>query len=141
MSSGERVYVALGSNIGDRVAHLAYARVRLATLPGTRLLALSQPEETVPVGPVRQESYRNQMAVLETELDPPALLRALLAIERERGRERRVRWGPRTLDLDIVRYGARELNEPGLVIPHPELPHRAFWRREILALERARAAP
>ena len=95
----ERAYVALGSNIGDRAAHLAYARARLAALPGTRLLKQSRVEETAPLGPVPQGAYLNQMVLLETALEPADLLVQLHAIESERGRERRagVRWGPRTL--------------------------------------------
>jgi 2-amino-4-hydroxy-6-hydroxymethyldihydropteridine diphosphokinase len=128
------VYVALGSNVGDRAAHLAYARARLAALPRTRLLKHSRIEETAPLGPVPQGPYLNQMVLLETELAPAELLAHLHAIEAERGRERRVRWGPRTLDLDIVRFGDRAVREPGLTIPHPELPHRDFWQRELAEL-------
>ena len=135
----ERVYVALGSNVGDRAAHLAYARARLAALPRTRLLKESRVEETAPLGPVPQGAYLNQMVLLETALEPAALLVHLHAIESERGRERRaeVRWGPRTLDLDIVRFGDRVVRDPELVIPHPELPNRPFWRRELAELEAA----
>jgi 2-amino-4-hydroxy-6-hydroxymethyldihydropteridine diphosphokinase len=129
------VYVALGSNVGDRAAHLAYARARLAALPGTRLLKASRIEETAPLGPVPQGPYLNQMVLLETDLAPAELLAHLHAIEAERGRERRVRWGPRTLDLDIVRFGDRVVREPGLTIPHPELPHRDFWLRELAELD------
>jgi 2-amino-4-hydroxy-6-hydroxymethyldihydropteridine diphosphokinase len=131
----ERVYVALGSNVGDRDAHLAHARARLAALPGTRLVGVSRVEETAPLGPVAQPPYLNQMVLLETTLIPSALLAHCRAIEAERGRERRERWGPRTLDLDIVRYGASIVREPDLTIPHPELPNRDFWRREIAELE------
>ena len=131
----ERAFVALGSNIGDREAHLAHARARLGSLPGTRLVAVSRVEETKPIGPVAQGLYLNQMVLLETSLRPEELLVQCRAIEAERGRERRERWGPRTLDLDIVRYGARTVREPDLTIPHPELPNRDFWRREIAELE------
>lgn len=131
----ERAYVALGSNVGDRAAHLAHARARLGALPGTRLLAVSRVEETAPLGPVAQGAYLNQMVLLETSLSPVELLAHCRAIETERGRERRERWGPRTLDLDIVRYGARTVREPDLTIPHPELPNRRFWQREIEEIE------
>jgi len=127
--------VALGSNVGDRAAHLAHARTRLAALPGTHLAAASRVEETAPLGPVPQGPYLNQMVLLETTLTPEALLAACRAIEAERGRERRERWGPRTLDLDIVRFGERTVLEPGLTIPHPELSRRDFWLREITELE------
>jgi len=129
--------VALGSNVGDRAAHLAHARQRLGALPGTRLVAVSRVEETAPLGggPVAQPSYLNQMVLLETSLEPAALLEHCRRIEAERGRERRERWGPRTLDLDIVRYGDRTVRQPDLTIPHPELPNRDFWQREIAELE------
>ena len=127
--------MALGSNVGDRAAHLAHARERLAGLPGSRLVAVSRVEETAPLGAVPQGPYLNQMVLLETTLTPRALLAACRAIEVERGRERRERWGPRTLDLDIVRFGERAVDEPGLTIPHPELPKRDFWLREIAELE------
>ncbi|HEV8265949.1 MAG TPA: 2-amino-4-hydroxy-6-hydroxymethyldihydropteridine diphosphokinase [Gemmatimonadales bacterium] len=133
--SPERVYVALGSNLGDRAAHLAQARARLGALPATRLVTASRVEETAPLGPVPQGPYLNQMVLLETTLAPSELLAHCRAIEAERGRERRERWGPRTLDLDIVRFGARTVREPGLTIPHPELPARDFWLREIAELE------
>jgi len=136
----ELVYVALGSNLGDRAAHLAHARNRLGTLPGTRVAAASRAEETAPIGPVSQGAFLNQMVLLETTLAPRDLLRHLHAIEAERGRERQagVRWGPRTLDLDIVRWGERRVREPDLTIPHPELPHRDFWQREMAELDAAR---
>lgn len=131
----DRVFVALGSNLGDRAAHLAHARARLAALPDTALIAASAVEETAPLGPVPQGPYLNQMVLLETALPPAELLRRCLAIEAERGRERGERWGPRTLDLDLVRFGDRVVREPGLTLPHPELAHRDFWRREIAELE------
>lgn len=131
----ERVYVALGSNVGDREAHLAHARGRLATLPHTHLVAASQVEETAPLGTVAQGAYLNQMVLLLTALSPGELLAQSQIIEGERGRERGERWGPRTLDLDIVRFGDRLMQEPGLVIPHPELPHRDFWQREMAELD------
>jgi 2-amino-4-hydroxy-6-hydroxymethyldihydropteridine diphosphokinase len=131
----ERAFIALGSNVGDRAAHLAHARARLAALPGSRLVAASRIEETAPIGPVAQGAYLNQMVLLETTLSPAALLAHGRAIEAERGRERRERWGPRTLDLDIVRYGAQTVQQPDLTIPHPELPNRRFWQREIEEIE------
>jgi 2-amino-4-hydroxy-6-hydroxymethyldihydropteridine diphosphokinase len=137
----ERAYVALGSNIGDRDAHLAAARARLAALPGTRLVAASRIEDTAPIGPVPQPRYLNQMVLLETSLEPLALLEHCLEIERAQGRVRRERWGPRTLDLDIVRYGERVVTTPALTVPHPELPHRAFWQRELAELEALVASP
>jgi 2-amino-4-hydroxy-6-hydroxymethyldihydropteridine diphosphokinase len=127
-------YIALGSNIGDRGAHLAHARAALASLPGSRLLAVSGIEETVPLGGPVQGPYLNQMAAVETTLEPRVLMAALQRIEREAGRVREDRWGPRTLDLDIVRFVQQEVDEPGLTIPHPGLQTRDFWRRELAEL-------
>jgi 2-amino-4-hydroxy-6-hydroxymethyldihydropteridine diphosphokinase len=136
VAGAERVYVALGSNLGDREAHLAAARDALARLPETRVLAASAVEETAPLGGMAQPPYLNQMVLLETGLDPRALLAALQAIEAARGRIRTGRWAPRTLDLDIVTYGDRRIHDPDLVIPHPELPRRPFWQRELSELAR-----
>ena len=127
-------YIALGSNLGDRAAWLAMARERIAALPGTSLLGASTVEETAPLGPVEQGPYLNQMIAIETELSPRELLGHLHGIERAAGRERRTRWGPRTLDLDIVVFERQSLDEPGLTVPHPELARRDFWRRELAEL-------
>jgi 2-amino-4-hydroxy-6-hydroxymethyldihydropteridine diphosphokinase len=134
-AAAEPAFVALGSNLGDRAAHLAAARAALARLPGTRLVAASGVEETAPLGGKAQPAYLNQMVLLETRLDPRALLEACQAIERAEGRVRGERWGSRTLDLDIVRFGDRRVAEPDLIIPHPELDHRDFWQRELAELQ------
>jgi 2-amino-4-hydroxy-6-hydroxymethyldihydropteridine diphosphokinase len=131
----ERAYIALGSNLGDRAEHLAAARAALAALPRTRLVAESRVEETAPLAGMEQPAYLNQMVLLETALEPRALLAACQAIERSRGRVRGEHWGPRTLDLDIVRYGHRRIADPDLIIPHPELSNRDFWMRELAELE------
>ena len=125
------VYIALGSNIGDRATMLARARAAIANLKSTRVVAESAVEETAPVGPVPQGRYLNQMLAVETELAPRALFAALQRIERAAGRVRTVRWGPRTLDLDIVCFGQQSVHEPDLLVPHPELPNRDFWQREL----------
>jgi 2-amino-4-hydroxy-6-hydroxymethyldihydropteridine diphosphokinase len=135
MAARERAYVALGSNLGDRAEHLAAARAALAALPRTRLVAESRVEETAPLGGMEQPAYLNQMVLLDTALEPRALLAACQAIERSRGRVRAERWGARTLDLDIVRYGHRRIADPDLIIPHPELSNRDFWIRELAELE------
>jgi 2-amino-4-hydroxy-6-hydroxymethyldihydropteridine diphosphokinase len=134
-AAAERAFVALGSNLGDREEHLAAARAALAALPRTRLVAASRVEETAALGGMDQPAYLNQMVALETRLEPRALLAACQAIEHSRGRVRTERWGARTLDLDIVRYGDRRVDEPDLIIPHPGLPHRDFWQRELAELE------
>ena len=135
MAAPEQAYIALGSNLGDREEHLAAARAALAALPVTRLVAASSVEETRPLAGMDQPPYLNQMILLETALEPRALLAACQAIERSRGRVRTEHWGPRTLDLDIVRYGGRRISDPDLIIPHPELPNRDFWIRELAELE------
>lgn len=124
-------YVALGSNLGDRDAHLARARDALAALPRSRVIALSAVEETAPIGPPGQGAYLNQMAAIETELSPAQLLAELQRIERDAGRVRRERWGSRTIDLDIVAMRAQRSTDPACLVPHPELPNRDFWRREL----------
>ena len=130
----ERAYVALGSNLGDRAGHLRRAREALASLPETDLLRASAIEETAPLGGMQQPPYLNQMVLLETALEPRALLQACQAIERREGRERTEHWGPRTLDLDIVQFGSRRVTESDLIIPHPELSNRDFWQRELAEL-------
>jgi 2-amino-4-hydroxy-6-hydroxymethyldihydropteridine diphosphokinase len=135
VAAPERAYVALGSNLGDREEHLAAARAALAALPATRWVAASAVEETQPLAGMDQPPYLNQMVLLETSLEPRALLAACQAIERSRGRVRTEHWGPRTLDLDIVRYGGRRIADPDLIIPHPELSNRDFWIRELAELE------
>jgi 2-amino-4-hydroxy-6-hydroxymethyldihydropteridine diphosphokinase len=130
-------YIALGSNVGDRAANLARGREGLASIPRSRLRAVSSIEETAPLGPVPQGSYLNQMAALETDLDPTELLDALLEIERAAGRVRSQRWGPRTLDLDIVLFEQQVVSTARLVVPHPELGRRDFWQRGLAELRGA----
>jgi 2-amino-4-hydroxy-6-hydroxymethyldihydropteridine diphosphokinase len=120
-----RAYVGLGSNLGDRAAYLLLGLSALSRLPKTHLLRLSPVYETDPVGPP-QPPYLNMVAELETELSPKGLLAEMLRIEKALGRERRERWGPRTLDLDLLLYGDLVLEEAGLSVPHPRLHERAF---------------
>lgn len=135
MSASVRAWVALGTNLGAREEHLAWARERLAGLPGTRMLGASRIEETKPLGDIPQPDYLNQMVLLETTLPPDVLLEACLEIERETGRVRGPdKWGPRTLDLDIVRYDDLSLRGPGLTLPHPGLEVRDWWQREMKEL-------
>ena len=131
----ELVFVALGSNLGDRHSFLNHGRSRLSGLPHTKFVAESSIEETAPIGSVEQGPYLNQMVLLRTELSPRELLQHCQTIERESGRVRRERWGARTLDLDIVRFGDRVTRWDDLVIPHPEFSNRAFWQREVAELE------
>ncbi len=117
-------YVGIGSNIGDRFAHLEAAVKAMAGL-GT-LTAGSPIYETEPMGGPDQGRYLNAVVVFDTELAPHDLLRHLIDIERLAGRIRDERWGPRTLDLDILAYGNGVVDEPGLTIPHPEIRSRRF---------------
>ncbi|KRA21057.1 MULTISPECIES: 2-amino-4-hydroxy-6-hydroxymethyldihydropteridine diphosphokinase [unclassified Lysobacter] len=130
MSVAEVAFVGLGSNLGDSAAILRGAFEALAALPGTRLLRASSLYRTPAWGVTAQPDFVNAAAMLETTLAPQALLRAMLAIEREAGRDRREdgsdRWGPRTLDLDLLLYGQHCLDDPGLRLPHPHLHQRAF---------------
>ncbi|HET7025216.1 MAG TPA: 2-amino-4-hydroxy-6-hydroxymethyldihydropteridine diphosphokinase [Gemmatimonadales bacterium] len=135
MSRPVRAFVALGSNVGDRHGQLARARAAIGVLPGTCIVAESRVEETAPLGDIPQGPYLNQMVLIETELPPRELLHSLLDIERASGRVRGTRWGPRTLDLDIVRYGELILAEPGLTLPHPGFADRDFWQRELKELD------
>lgn len=127
-------YVALGSNLGDRDAYLRLARERIAALPATRIVRQTAAEETAPVGVLEQGAFLNQMVAVETELAPAELLAALQAIEAAAGRTRERRWGPRTLDLDIVAFDAQRVSTPSLQVPHPEVANRDFWRRQLAEL-------
>lgn len=128
-------FIALGSNIGDRRKHLADAIRRIAEIPGVTIMAESSVEQTDPIGPVAQEPYLNQMVAVSTTLAPPELLAALTDAERLGGRVRATRWGPRTIDLDIVKYAHTTWNSPELQVPHSEIDNREFWQRELAELE------
>jgi 2-amino-4-hydroxy-6-hydroxymethyldihydropteridine diphosphokinase len=121
-----RAFVALGSNLGDREAFLASARDALATLPGTHLLAASRIYETAPQDVLDQPAFLNQVVCLETALAPLDLLRACQAIESACHRERDRRFGPRTLDVDILLVQGIESDDPRLTLPHPRMFQRAF---------------
>lgn len=119
-----RAAIGLGSNLGDRLAHLRAGAAGLRALG--RLAALSSLYESAPVGPVEQGPFLNAVAVIDTSLGPEELLAGLLRIEARRGRERRQRWGPRPLDLDLLVYGGLVVAGPGLAVPHPHLGERRF---------------
>jgi 2-amino-4-hydroxy-6-hydroxymethyldihydropteridine diphosphokinase len=131
-------YIALGSNLGEREVFLAQARRAIAGLEKTRVLGQTDAEETAPIGPIAQGPFLNQMVAIETELSPRDLLAALRKIETDAGRVRTARWGPRTLDLDIVLFEKQTIREPELTVPHPELSNRDFWLRELAALRSRR---
>ena len=124
-------YIALGSNLGNREASLAKARAAISAIRDTRIVASTEVEETDPIGPIPQGKYLNQMLAVSTTLPPRTLLAALHRIERAAGRVRAIQWAPRTLDLDIVMIEGKEYRDEALVIPHPELPNRDFWQRQL----------
>jgi 2-amino-4-hydroxy-6-hydroxymethyldihydropteridine diphosphokinase len=127
-------YIALGSNLGEREVFLADARAAINLLDRTRIIAESDVEETAPLGPITQGPFLNQMIAVETDLAPLELLHELQRIERDAGRVRRERWGPRTLDLDVVLFEHQSVNEPELIVPHPQIANREFWIRELTQL-------
>ena len=131
-------YIALGSNLGQREVFLAQARRAIAGLAKTRVIGQTDAEETAPIGPIAQGPFLNQMVAIETELSPQDLLAALKRIEEDAGRVRTTRWGPRTLDLDIVLFEKQSVHDAGLTVPHPELANREFWVRELASLRSAR---
>lgn len=120
-------YVGLGGNVGEVANTLRAALDDLDRLRATRLCAVSRLYRSPPWGPVAQPDFINAVAALQTGLTATALLDALLAIERRHGRTRDVeRWGPRTLDLDLLLYGDARIDQTGLSVPHPRLHTRAF---------------
>jgi 2-amino-4-hydroxy-6-hydroxymethyldihydropteridine diphosphokinase len=129
-------YIGVGANLGDREATI---RAALAALPG--VVAVSELRETEPVGLVDQPQFLNGAVALETELSARELLETLLGIERDLGRERRERWGPRTIDLDLLLYGDETIDEAGLTVPHPRLHERRFALEPLLDLDPELAIP
>ena len=121
-------FVGLGGNLGEPAATLRAALLALDGLQGTRLLRASRLYRTPAWGVEQQPDFINAVAMLETRLGAPALLESLFVIERQHGRVREAeqRWGPRTLDLDLLLYGDAVIDEPGLRVPHPHLHERAF---------------
>lgn len=121
-----RVYLSLGSNLGDRAGYLRRALEMLARLPGTRVVAASPILETPPWGKTDQPAFLNMAAELETSLTPEELLEETRKIENALGRQRAERWGPRTLDIDLLVFEGEERDTPTLKLPHPYLTERRF---------------
>lgn len=121
-----RAYLALGSNLGDRIAHLQHAIDALAMADGVDVVAGSRVYETVPVGGPPQDEYLNAVVAIDTDLEPHALLALAQRIERDAQRVRGERWGPRTLDVDVLLFDDRMLDDPDLTIPHPRMWERGF---------------
>ncbi len=132
-----RVFVGLGSNLGDRESTLRAALGRLRGLPDVEVRRVSKLRDTDPVGPVDQPRFLNGVVELETDLPPRLLLGALLELERAFGRDRTVvpAQGPRTLDLDLLLHGDQTIEEPGLEIPHPRLHERRFVLEPLVELD------
>ena len=133
-----RVFVGIGSNEGDRQAHVRLAHERLTSLVRPGRASFSRIYETDPVGPVRQGRFLNTAAELQAELAPQALLAQLAAIEADTGRPsvgQRVKWGPRTLDLDLLLYDQRIIDSADLIIPHPLMHERWFVLRPLADLD------
>lgn len=127
-----RAALALGSNLEDPEKQVTRGFEEIAALPLTMLVARSPLYRTAPVGYAEQPDFVNACALVETGLAPRALLDALLAVEERHGRVRNIPNGPRTLDLDIILYGDRVIDEPGLRVPHPRSHERAFVLRPLL---------
>ncbi|WP_461538728.1 2-amino-4-hydroxy-6-hydroxymethyldihydropteridine diphosphokinase [Spongorhabdus nitratireducens] len=119
-------YVGLGANLGNPVEQLTGAVQAIARIPKTELFAVSKLYASRPVGPGEQEDYCNAAVALSTELEPEKLLDELQRIELEFGRERLIRWGSRTLDLDILLFGDSTINTERLIVPHKEMHWRSF---------------
>ncbi|PJK05553.1 2-amino-4-hydroxy-6-hydroxymethyldihydropteridine diphosphokinase [Lysobacteraceae bacterium NML91-0268] len=132
----QRAFVGLGGNVGDAQATLRSGLSALAALPQTQLLAASRLYRTAPVGGIEQADFCNAVAALETEFAAADLLQALFAIERAHGRDRQreQRWGPRTLDLDLLLYGDEVIEVEGLIVPHPRMAERRFVLEPLLEI-------
>jgi 2-amino-4-hydroxy-6-hydroxymethyldihydropteridine diphosphokinase len=130
-----RAFVGLGANLGDREGTIRRALELLAAREGMEIVAVSALRETDPVGYVDQPSFLNGAAEVETTLRPRELLDALLDVERGLGRERGERWGPRTIDRDLLLYGDERIAEPGLTVPHPRLHERRFALEPLVELD------
>ena len=118
--------LGLGGNLGDPVAAFATVLKRLERHAGVSAVRPSSVYRTAPWGKLDQPEFLNMAVLVETSLPARALLDLCLGLEREGGRERRERWGPRTIDIDILTYGGQRIDEPGLQVPHPRIAERAF---------------
>lgn len=128
-------YLGLGSNLGDRLANLQGAVDRLASAERVRVDASSRVWETTPVGGPEQPDYLNAVVRVQTDLTPNEFLAACRRVESALGRERIEHWGPRTIDVDVLLYDERAVDEPGLVVPHPRITERAFVVLPLLELD------
>ena len=136
-----RAYVGLGANLGPREVTLLRAVEMLAAADGVEVVAVSQLRQTEPVGVVDQPPFLNGAVAVETSLTARDLLDLLLETERALGRVRGERWGPRTVDLDLLVYGKEAIDEPGLRVPHPRLAERRFALEPLADLDAALEIP
>ena len=130
-----RVYIGLGSNLGNREQFLEKARERINRLPGTAIIAESSVEETDPVGYTDQPGFLNQVIKVETGLSPHDLLDKLSGIETELGRTRDIPMGPRKIDCDILLYDERVIEDERLTVPHTGIRKRPFVLRQLIEIE------
>jgi 2-amino-4-hydroxy-6-hydroxymethyldihydropteridine diphosphokinase len=130
-----KAFIGIGSNLGEKEKNIRRAVDEIAAMPFTKLITVSSLYDSEPVGDVEQGNFVNAVALVETDLAARRLLWNLMLIEQRMGRVRTVRWGPRTIDLDIVLYGKNIVEEDGLVIPHPEMEKRAFVLIPLLEIE------
>jgi 2-amino-4-hydroxy-6-hydroxymethyldihydropteridine diphosphokinase len=131
-----RAYVGVGANLGDREETIRRALDLLDAREGVEIVAVSTLRETDPVGFADQPRFLNGAVAVETELEPRELLDVLLGVERELGRKRAgPRFGPRTIDLDLLAFGERQVSEPGLTVPHPRLAERTFALEPLAELD------
>ncbi len=137
-----RAFVGLGGNLGSRETAIRRALVLLGERPGVEIVLVSTLRETDPVGVVDQPRFLNGVAMVDTTLDAGALLAELLSVERELGRVRGgPRFGPRTIDLDLLLYGDHAVDGPGLTVPHPRLHERCFALEPLVELDPGLAIP
>jgi 2-amino-4-hydroxy-6-hydroxymethyldihydropteridine diphosphokinase len=137
-----RAYIGMGSNMGDRAGHLrAGLTALMGAIPDVIVVERSRVYESQPVGMTDQPDFCNAVVAVETTLSPRELLSLLSEIEIQNGRQRITRWGPRTLDLDILLFGEVEMDTPDLTIPHPRLMERRFVLEPILEIDPAAKLP
>ena len=139
----EQAYIALGSNLGDSISIVEQAIAALDRIKGCRLLGRSSLYRSAALGDIPQDDYINAVALISTELTPLELLLELQAIEYAyyRRRDEEQRWGPRTLDLDIILFGNRRVEDSHLIIPHPEFANRRFVLEPMLEIDGDRFIP
>jgi len=120
------IFIGLGSNVGDRLGFLDAAILELGELSNTKIVGMSSVYETEPYGNKNQPEFLNMAVELESNLEPDKLFSGLKSIEEKLGRHRTERWGPREIDLDLLYFGKRVVNQKNLQVPHPEVGHRRF---------------